>query len=127
MSWQVAELRAELAAIERHATAAGSGDLELDLADIRALLAGALAGRPTRANFRTGTLTVCTMMPMRSVPHRVICLLGLDDGVFPRAVREDGDDLRLREPACGVRDSRSEDRQLRRDAIVAATDKLVVT
>jgi exodeoxyribonuclease V gamma subunit len=127
MSWQVAELRAELAAIERHATAAGSGDLELDLADIRALLAGALAGRPTRANFRTGTLTVCTMMPMRSVPHRVVCLLGLDDGVFPRAVREDGDDLRLREPACGERDSRSEDRQLMLDAIVAATDKLVVT
>ena len=43
------------------------------------------AGRPTRANFRTGTLTVCTMVPMRSVPHRVVCLVGLDDGVFPRA------------------------------------------
>ena len=26
------------------------------------------------------------MVPMRSVPHRVVCLLGLDDGVFPRAV-----------------------------------------
>ncbi|WP_395726456.1 exodeoxyribonuclease V subunit gamma, partial [Nakamurella sp.] len=99
MSWQVAELRAELAAVERHATAAGSTELPLGLADIRALLAGALAGRPTRANFRTGTLTVCTMMPMRSVPHRVVCLLGLDDGVFPRAVREDGDDLRIGEPA----------------------------
>ena len=41
-------------------------------------------GRPTRANFRTGHLTVCTLVPMRSVPHRVVCLLGLDDGVFPR-------------------------------------------
>ncbi len=71
-------------------------------------------------------LTVCTMMPMRSVPHRVVCLLGLDDGVFPRAVREDGDDLRNREPACGERDPRSEDRQLMLDAIVAATEKLVV-
>ena len=46
-----------------------------------------LAGRPTRANFRTGTLTVCTLVPMRSVPHRVVCLLGLDDGVFPRHER----------------------------------------
>lgn len=127
MSWQVAELRAELASVEAHAAAAGSSDLRLDLADIRALLAGALAGRPTRANFRTGTLTVCTMAPMRSVPHRVVCLLGLDDGVFPRAVREDGDDLRIREPACGERDLRSEDRQLMLDAIVAATEKLVVT
>ena len=41
-------------------------------------------GRPTRANFRAGSLTVCTMVPMRSVPHRVVCLLGLDDGIFPR-------------------------------------------
>ncbi|HEY5878453.1 MAG TPA: exodeoxyribonuclease V subunit gamma [Nakamurella sp.] len=126
-SWQLAELRAELAAVQRHAAAAGSTDVRLDLGDIRALLAGALAGRPTRANFRTGTLTVCTMMPMRSVPHRVICLLGLDDGVFPRAVREDGDDLLIREPACGERDPRSEDRQLLLDAIVAATDRLVIT
>ena len=31
---------------------------------------------PTRANFRAGSLTVCTMVPMRSVPHRVVCLLG---------------------------------------------------
>ena len=45
------------------------------------------AGRPTRANFRTGHLTVCTLVPMRSVPHRVVCLLGLDDGEFPRRRR----------------------------------------
>ena len=49
-----------------------------------ALLAETFRGRPTRANFRTGTLTMCTMLPMRSVPHRVVCLLGLDDGIFPR-------------------------------------------
>ncbi len=126
-SWQLAELRAELAAVEQHAASAGSAEVALDLGDVRALLAGALAGRPTRANFRTGTLTVCTMMPMRSVPHRVVCLLGLDDGVFPRAVREDGDDLLAREPACGERDLRSEDRQLMLDAIMAAGERLIIT
>ncbi len=57
-----------------------------------------LAGRPTRANFRTGTLTVATLVPMRSVPHRVVCLLGLDDGVFPRAGAIDGDDVLARRP-----------------------------
>ena len=57
--------------------------------------AGRLEGRPTRANFRTGHLTVCTLMPMRSVPHRVVCLLGLDDGAFPRKAPRDGDDLML--------------------------------
>ena len=94
---------------------------------MRALLADHLAGRPTRANFRTGTLTVCTMVPMRSVPHRVVCLLGLDDGVFPRFGLADGDDVLARRPLTGERDVRSEDRQLLLDAILAATETLVVT
>ena len=94
---------------------------------MRALLADRLAGRPTRANFRTGHLTICTLMPMRSVPHRVVCLLGLDDGVFPRRAPRDGDDLILTDPHVGDRDARAEDRQLLLDALLAATDKLIVT
>ena len=35
--------------------------------DIRSLLAERLKGRPTRANFRTGHVTVCTLVPMRSI------------------------------------------------------------
>lgn len=120
--WQQAQAHREL-----RAAAAASGDLPLRLPDVRALMRERLAGRPTRANFRTGTLTVCSMVPMRSVPHRVVCLLGLDDGVFPRAGMVDGDDVLARRPLTGERDARSEDRQLLLDAIVAATDKLVVT
>jgi exodeoxyribonuclease V gamma subunit len=107
--------------------AADLGQVELRLPDVRALLSDRLAGRPTRANFRTGTLTVCTMVPMRSVPHRVVCLLGLDDGVFPRQGAVDGDDVLARDPMTGERDARSEDRQLLLDAILAATQTLVVT
>ena len=66
----------------------------LTLGELRDVLADRLRGRPTRANFRTGHLTVCTLVPMRSVPHRVVCLLGLDDGVFPRR-----DAARRRRPA----------------------------
>jgi exodeoxyribonuclease V gamma subunit len=98
----------------------------LDLAEAKSLLAERLRGRPTRANFRTGDLTVCTMVPMRSVPHKVVCLLGLDDGVFPRHAVQDGDDLLLAGPYVGDRDGRSEDRQLLLDALLAATDHLVI-
>jgi exodeoxyribonuclease V gamma subunit len=66
------------------------------------------------------------MVPMRSVPHRVICLLGLDDGAFPRSTGIDGDDVLARNPRVGERDRRSEDRQLLLDAILAATEHLVV-
>ena len=93
----------------------------------RALLSERLKGRPTRANFRTGHLTICTLMPMRSVPHRVVCLLGMDDGVFPRKSPRDGDDLMLADPHVGDRDARTEDRQLLLDALLAATDQLIVT
>jgi exodeoxyribonuclease V gamma subunit len=63
---------------------------------------------------------------MRSVPHRVVCLLGMDDLGFPRRIRADGDDLLLDDPWVGDRDRRSEDRQLLLDAIMSATDHVVV-
>ena len=122
--WQTGQLSRELGDV---LAGAADCDLELRLSDVRALLGGHLAGRPTRANFRTGTLTVCTMVPMRSVPHRVVCLVGVDDGVFPRISMVDGDDVLAREPLTGERDIRSEDRQLLLDAIGAATETLVIT
>ena len=122
-AWQRAELDRELALV----TEASGGDLPLTHSDIRIMLQHRLGGRATRANFRTGALTVCTMVPMRSVPHRVIALLGLDDGVFPRSANPDGDDVLARRPLTGERDPRSEDRQLLLDAITAARDALIVT
>ncbi len=124
-AWQTSQLQREFGDVLTNADARDATLMRLP--DIRALLDRHLAGRPTRANFRTGTLTVCTMVPMRSVPHRVVCLVGLDDGVFPRLGVVDGDDVLARDPMTGERDIRSEDRQLLLDAIGAATEKLVIT
>ncbi|MGO9924601.1 MAG: exodeoxyribonuclease V subunit gamma [Mycobacterium sp.] len=124
-AWQDAQLQREFA--EVLAQAGSRASTQLRLPDIRALLSAHLSGRPTRANFRTGTLTVCTMVPMRSVPHRVVCLVGLDDKVFPRLNVADGDDVLAREPMTGERDIRSEDRQLLLDAVCAAAETLVIT
>ena len=127
-AWQRAELQRLLDDVVASATAGDAvNPIVLEPAEVRALLADRLAGRPTRANFRTGHLTVCTLMPMRSVPHRVVCLLGLDDGAFPRRAARDGDDLLLDDPHVGDRDPRAEDRQLLLDALLAATDRLVIT
>jgi exodeoxyribonuclease V gamma subunit len=123
-AWQAMQLRREL---DEVAEAAGDTDVQLGRTDLTVLLQTRLAGRPTRASFRTGTLTVCTLVPMRSVPHRVVCLLGMDDGVFPRQGVADGDDLLAREPRTGERDVRSEDRQLFLDAVCAAQEHLVIT
>ncbi|MEX2290479.1 MAG: exodeoxyribonuclease V subunit gamma [Mycobacteriales bacterium] len=120
-AWQLTQARRQLAEAAEHGQ-----DALLRLADLRVLLAGRLAGRPTRANFRTGELTVATMVPMRSVPQRVVALLGLDDGVFPRGGSVDGDDVLQRDPCLGERDVRSEDRQLLLDALMSAGDQLLL-
>jgi len=126
--WQRSELARLLDDVVAEATAAGEvSPVAIALPELDALLGERLQGRPTRANFRTGHLTICTLVPMRSVPHRVVCLLGLDDGAFPRKAPRDGDDLMLDDPHVGERDPRSEDRQLLLDALLAATDRLIVT
>jgi exodeoxyribonuclease V gamma subunit len=125
-AWVRTELERQVATILDEGGAGGSGTT-LRLADVRRLLLQHLQPRPTRANFRTGELTVATLVPMRSVPHRVVCLVGLDDGVFPRNAVADGDDVLLRDPVTGERDPRGEDRQLLLDAVLAAGETLVVT
>jgi exodeoxyribonuclease V gamma subunit len=132
-AWQHAELQRTLDELVAQAglgdpgAAGAEAQRALSLAEIRGLLAERLAGRPTRTNFRTGHMTVCTLYPMRSVPHRVVCLLGLDDGAFPRRLPRDGDDLMLDRPRVGERDPRSEDRQMLLDAVLAATEHLLIT
>lgn len=123
-AWQQVQADRELAQI---ADAAAGLQVPLRLADIRALLESRMSGRAGRANFRTGALTISTMVPMRSVPHKVIALVGLDDGHFPRMVTVDGDDVLARRPRTGERDLRAEDRQLLLDAVMATTQTLVIT
>lgn len=122
--WQAAGLRRELTEVRQSALDSAA---EIGLGEFTALVAGRLEPRPTSAGFREGGVTVCTLTPMRSVPHRVVCLLGMDDGAFPRRTSVDGDDLLLRQPRVGERDPRSEDRQLLLDALCAAEEHLVVT
>ncbi len=123
-AWQRVELDGVLSDLRRDAEDATT---EISVAELRDLLGDRLAGRPTRANFRSGALTFCTLHPMRAVPHRIVCLLGLDDDVFPRGAPRDGDDRTLAEPHIGDHDGRLEDRQLLLDAVMSATDAMLVT
>jgi exodeoxyribonuclease V gamma subunit len=124
--WQREQLLQTLALVEEEAGATAVS-VPLGVDEVRSVLSVRLAGRPTRANFRTGDVTVCTLVPMRSVPHRVVCVVGLDDGAFPRSPQQDGDDLLAGDPRVGDRDAGLEDRQLLLDALMAATDHLILT
>ncbi len=99
---------------------------QMSLAEVRQLLRRVLAGRAGASGLLTGRVTAARLEPMRPIPAPVICLLGMDDGAFPRDRGADGDDVLLIEPRVGERDSHSEDRQVFLDAIMAAQRHLVI-
>jgi len=121
--WQQVDAAQVLAQVRERA---GATTVPLRLADAVALLRPALAGRPPRSAYRTGTLTVCGFAPLRTVPHKVVVLAGMDDAAFPRRGAPDGDDITARDPLVGEPDPRGEDRHMFLDAVAAATSTLVI-
>jgi exodeoxyribonuclease V gamma subunit len=73
----------------------------------------------------TGAVTVCAMEPMRSVPFRVIAMLGLDDRAFPRA-STDAAWSPFSSPRPGEHDRRTLDRHLFLESLLCARDALLL-
>ncbi|MDY0061686.1 MAG: exodeoxyribonuclease V subunit gamma [Myxococcota bacterium] len=125
-SWLGEQVREEITALRDEAAAGGfTGEVSLD--GLRQVFAGrcevpaAKGDRPI-----TGAVTVCALSPMRSVPFRVIALLGLDDGVFPRSPARLGLDLMHTLPRIGDRDPRDEDRHLLLEALLSCRQSLQI-
>lgn len=72
--------------------------------------------------FMGGSITFCAMLPMRSIPMRVIWLAGMNDGQFPRTERRPGFSLMEGARRRGDRSLRDEDRYLFLEALMAAED-----
>ncbi|MCH2185529.1 exodeoxyribonuclease V subunit gamma, partial [Myxococcota bacterium] len=86
-----------------------------------------LARKATTGGFVTGAVTVCEMIPMRSIPFRVVALLGMNDGEFPRSRPRPSFDLIGSADALGDRSAREDDRQMFLEALLSARDHLIVT
>jgi len=83
-------------------------------------------GAPGRG-FLIGGVTFCALLPMRSIPFRVVCLLGLSDDQFPRRRRPLGFDLMARSPRPGDPSVRDDDRYLFLEALLSARERLIIT
>jgi len=77
--------------------------------------------------FMTGGITFCAMLPMRSIPFRVVAMIGMNDGAFPRQQRPPGFDMMYREPRKGDRSVRGDDRYLFLESILSARDVLYLS
>lgn len=106
---------------------AGVGDVALDLSGAEVALTATMGRQRGAAGYETGAITLCELVPMRSIPHRVVCLVGLDDGAYPRPSVRPGFDLMSRSREVGDRDRADEDRHLVLEAMLAARDHLLVT
>ena len=104
-------------------------DEPVSLAVMREAWLGQMDQPALSHQFVSGGVTFCTLMPMRAVPFRVVCLLGMNDGDFPRRGHQSDFDL-LALPGMsrpGDRSRRDDDRYLMLEAVLAARDKLYVS
>ena len=93
---------------------------EVDAAVVRQWLVFRLGRMLTGAGFMARGVTFCAMLPMRSIPFKVICLLGMDHTSFPRSDGAPGFDLMARHPKPGDRSRRNDDKYLFLEALVSA-------
>ena len=93
---------------------------QVSLPVIKSWLARHLEEGHTPSGFITGSVTFCEMLPMRSIPFQVVCLVGLHDRAYPRVRRAPGFDLMARHPRRGDRSRRNDDRYLFLEALLSA-------
>lgn len=107
---------------------AGFGDA-VELAVVREAWLSAVDEPGLARRFRAGGVTFCTLLPMRAIPFEVVCLLGMNDGDYPRrGSRSDFDLMALGGQARpGDRSRRDDDRQLMLDALLAARRVLYIS
>ncbi|OOG50298.1 exodeoxyribonuclease V subunit gamma [Rhodanobacter sp. C01] len=94
---------------------------------VREAVRGALDAVPERQAFLLGGVTFCGLVPQRSIPFRVVCLLGMNEGEFPRPGNDAGLNRILGQPRHGDRDTHSEDRYLFLEAMMSARSVLHIS
>ena len=107
------------------ASAAGN-TVDVDYSDVAAQLNEMLNEVPGRQPLRTGAITATSMIPLRGVPFRVVCVVGFDEESLSSSEGE-GDDLIERQRLIGDSDSRLDVRRSLLDATLAAQDRLIIT
>ncbi|MEF3076560.1 exodeoxyribonuclease V subunit gamma [Methylobacter sp. Wu1] len=112
------ELSADVAAVH-------NDDVELQV--IISWLEGTISERKSSHGFLRGQLTFCSMLPMRSIPFKVIALLGMNDGEFPKVDRAPTFDLLGRHFRKGDRSRRADDRYQFLEILLSTRQRLIMT
>ena len=124
-AWELAPIRRALAA---SFAAAGPEETRLLEAPVlAAVLDEGLSADSGRFGHRSGALTVSALEPMRAIPHRVIVLMGLDAGHFPRQRPRPGFHRMEQQRRLGDPHPADQDRYALLEALLSARDHLLIT
>ncbi|MDM8562034.1 exodeoxyribonuclease V subunit gamma [Candidatus Marithioploca araucensis] len=86
-----------------------------------------LAQKEQPSHFMTGNVSFCTLLPMRSIPFKVVCLLGMNDQDFPRPNKPLSFDLIAKKPIRGDRSRRQNDRYLFLESLLSARESFYIS
>ena len=100
---------------------------EVSLRVVRAFLEARIDEAGLTGGFLSKGITFCSILPMRSIPFKVVCLVGMNHDTYPRRSRGLGFDLMAASPRKGDRSRRNDDRYLFLEAILSARDYLIIT
>lgn len=107
------------------ATAQFTEELPLDI--VREAWLEAVDTTRDSQRFLDGAINFCTLMPMRTIPFKAVCLLGMNDGAYPRVQPPLDFDLMAGSFRAGDRSRREDDRYLLLEALLAARQMLYVS
>lgn len=122
----VARLLEALEQWENDCSSAGM-DEALPLTVVRENWLAAADERSLSQRFLAGAVNFCTLMPMRAIPFQVVCLLGMNDGDYPRGQPPMDFDLMASDYRPGDRSRREDDRYLFLEAVLSARQALYIS
>lgn len=105
---------------------AGGARAAIPLDVLRTALEAALDD-PVRGGVPSGAVTFATMSGLRDLPYRVVCVLGMNDGAWPRDAQAAEFDLMAQAARAGDRQRRDDDRNVFLDLLLAARDRLYLS
>ncbi len=121
--WQLNQVWSALHRIELGSQDSGT---DLSVTDALAMLDAELASSFTRPSYGNGSLVAAPLWQICQVPHRVMCLIGMPDGSFPRSRVGDGDDLMALDQLPTDPNPGADDRQDLLDVLIATSDKVII-
>ncbi|VAW85376.1 Exodeoxyribonuclease V gamma chain [hydrothermal vent metagenome] len=108
-------------------TAAAGYEQPIPLEVVQDYLKGHLLSPASPHRFLAGQVSFCAMMPMRSLPFKVVCMIGMNESAYPRTRPPLGFDLMVDNPRPGDRSRRDDDRYLFLEALLSARQKLYIS